>query len=112
MQRCRTIKLGEIRNEKLRGVQRLAQRFLGKAIKSYTFLLEASTHELNDLRHLDLRENPASLVPAKFRYITNGECIRTLDGDLSRFTSVQLSHTLDFSECHKVTIFEPMASFI
>ncbi len=92
-----------------------------------SFLIRKLTHEVKDFRHLDLGKQTARLVCAQSRGVTDGEGVWSWDFSdqtsisslgpticchLPRLAPVQSLHTLDFRECHKIPIFQPMSSLI
>ena len=74
--------------------------------------LKLNAYEVDDLRHLDLCEDTATLVVAEVGCVTDGEGIWPLHSYFAWFASVQLCHTLHFAESDEVAILETVASFV
>ena len=71
-----------------------------------------STHELEDLRHLDLSKDTTTLVLAKVRCVSNRKGVWTLHGNLTRLATIQLCHALDLGEGHEIAVFETVTCLI
>ena len=71
----------------------------------------AKTYKVYNLRHLHLREYPSRDVVAELRGVAYGKGERTLDGDFNWFGIIELLHSFDFCESHKIPIFESMSVF-
>lgn len=79
--------------------------------KDYTMHL-ISSHEFNNLGHLDLGENPTGRVVSKRGCVTDGKGVRSLDTDFAGLDAVQLLHALDLGEGDKVSILQTMPCFV
>lgn len=70
------------------------------------------THKFYDFWHLHLGKDTSTYIISEVCYVTNGERVRPLYGDLAWFTSIELLHTLYFGESNEVAIFEAMTGLI
>lgn len=69
-------------------------------------------HKVNYLRLLHLNHITATCVGRVPSGVLDRECVRAENCNLSGYVAVQLSHSLNFCECHKVSSFEGNAMFI
>jgi hypothetical protein len=68
--------------------------------------------EIDEFRHLDLLVQATLLVSAQATDITDGERVRSLDGDLPWFATVEALHSLDFRKRDIITVLKAMSRLI
>jgi hypothetical protein len=71
-----------------------------------------NTYKVNGFRHFDLGEDSAPEIRGEFAGVANLESVRTFHDDFHRFATVELGHSLDFAESHKVSVLKPVPCLV
>jgi len=108
----RAVPLAEVGYEILGILQRFTERFLANLRIRANPQNCRGTYEIDCFWHFDLSEDSAPEIRAKFAGVANLKSIWTLHDDFRGFTAVELYHSLDFAESHKVAILEPVPCLV